>query len=63
MQVYRIEDEGGTLQKLEFRGESGDNFKAAIVTWIQINYPATTWLDFFQRLESFDHDRCRVDMT
>jgi len=63
MKVYRIETEAGVLQKLEFRSEGDEDFKAALMAWIPVNYPATTWEDFFQRLEDFSHDRCRVDMT
>lgn len=52
MRVVKEENESGGLNTLTFRPESEnpEEFKAAVKTWIQANYPNMTWEEFFMRL-------------
>lgn len=63
MEVRKIEDADGTLNKIEFVNLGGEDPKADIKAWIQANYPAMTYEEFFDRLEEFRMGICRINMA
>lgn len=62
MEVRRIEDGSGELQKLEFVKEPEDvDFKQAIKTWLLGNNPMN-YEEFFDRLQEFRMGKCVINM-
>lgn len=62
MLVKRIEREDGTLERLEFVHEEEADFKLAIKDWLNANYSAMSYVEFFDRLEEYRLGLCRIYM-
>ena len=62
MQVSKIENPAGNLIRLEFSRASDEDFKTALMEWIQANYPDWGYPGFFQRLATFQAGNCSINM-
>ena len=65
MKVYKEENGTGTLQQLIFRADEGqtpDEFKNDVKSWIAANYPSMTWAEFVDRLATMEAGRIILNM-
>jgi len=65
MKVYKEENGTGTLQQLIFRADEGqtpDEFKNDVKSWIAANYPSMTWAKFVDRLVVLEAGRIILNM-